>query len=309
MLQQTQVSSVIPYYKNFLKQFPSLKKLADAPVDAVLACWSGLGYYARARNLHKAAAIIRQDYRGRFPVNIDTLESLPGIGRSTAGAILALSKQSRHPILDGNVKRVLCRYYTVVGWSGESKVTEKLWHYAEINTPDNNIRQYTQAIMDLGATVCTRSQPQCSLCPFRSECGAYRNGQVTRYPYAKPKKILPIKQTQMLMLEDKQKNVLLLKRPDSGIWGGLWSFPECGLDDDVIDWCQQHLGLQVEHTVTLAEFKHTFSHYQLQITPVRLRVSAYPNRVMEVAEAIWYNKNDSRAIGYATPIKRLLALL
>ena len=204
MLQQTQVSTVIEYFERFIKHFPTINSLASAPVDDVLALWSGLGYYARARNLHKAAQIIAFEYNGVFPENFNQVIALPGIGKSTAGAILAFSANQRHPILDGNVKRVLCRYFAIEGYPGKREVELKLWQLADENTPIKNVGQYTQAIMDLGATVCTRKNPHCPDCPLLDSCAANNQGIQSQLPTPKPKKSLPTRQTRMLVISNRQ---------------------------------------------------------------------------------------------------------
>ena len=230
MLQQTQVATVIPYYRRFMQAFPELHTLASAPLDRVLEHWSGLGYYSRARNLHKAAGIIADEHGGQFPDEFEQLMALPGIGRSTAGAILAQALDQRHAILDGNVKRVLCRYHAVDGWPGTTTVQKQLWQFAEQHTPDKRIADYTQAMMDLGATLCTRASPQCAQCPLQSDCEANVTDQVKQYPLPRPRKKLPVKAARLLILTDAASgSILLEKRPPTGIWGGLWSLPEAAV--------------------------------------------------------------------------------
>ncbi|HVC37268.1 MAG TPA: A/G-specific adenine glycosylase, partial [Gammaproteobacteria bacterium] len=242
MLQQTQVSTVIPYYGRFMMRFPDIRALANAPLDEVLHLWSGLGYYARARNLQRAAQIIRDDYGGVFPREFEKAASLPGIGRSTAGAILALACGERHAILDGNVKRVLTRLHGAKGWPGENAVAKKLWALAERHTPLKNVAAYTQAIMDLGATVCTRSRPRCLDCPIAVGCVAHIDGNETKFPTPRPRKRLPVRRTCMLLITCKGR-VMLERRPPAGIWGGLWGFPELPADREVVEWCRSHLHL------------------------------------------------------------------
>jgi A/G-specific adenine glycosylase len=224
MLQQTQVTTVIPYYRGFMARFPNLRALADAPLDEVLHLWSGLGYYARARNLHRAAQLIRDEYGGRFPRRFEQIAALPGIGRSTAGAILALARGERHAILDGNVRRVLARYHAIKGWSGEKRTEARLWALTEQHTPRNNVAAYTQAIMDLGATLCTRTRPRCNECPLASGCRAHALGRETAFPARRPKKARPVRRTRMLLVTCVNR-VLLERRPPAGVWGGLWSLP------------------------------------------------------------------------------------
>lgn len=249
MLQQTQVTTVIPYFEAFMARFPDVRALASAPEDDVLSHWSGLGYYARARNLHKAAKQVVMEFGGEFPADQETLESLTGIGRSTAAAILAQAFGKRATILDGNVKRVLARYHAVPGWPGQSAVLNKLWEHAENHTPEERVKDYTQAIMDLGAMVCTRNKPECKTCPVNDGCQAYNRDEVQRYPGPKPRKEKPEKTTWMLILEDTKGRILLERRPPTGIWGGLWSLPE--LDpaygtDELQDACIRELGLNCE---------------------------------------------------------------
>ena len=227
MLQQTRVGVVIAYYERFMARFPALADLADAPLDDVLALWSGLGYYSRARNLHRAAVLVRDRHDGQMPCDTAALVALPGIGRSTAGAILALSHGDRHPILDGNVKRVLCRYHGIEGWPGRGAIERTLWTLAERHTPHEGVAAYTQAVMDLGATLCVRSRPLCSLCPIEAGCTARRDGTQARIPAPRPRRAVPHRQTAFLVLRDASGALLLERRPPSGIWGGLWCFPEC----------------------------------------------------------------------------------
>ena len=240
MLQQTQVQTVIPYYERFMLRFPDAVALADAPLDEVLHHWSGLGYYARARNLHAAAEIVRDQHGGRFPTSFDDVEALPGVGRSTAGAIIALSSGERHPILDGNVKRVLARHAAIDGWPGKTDVANALWALAEEHTPTERVADYTQAIMDLGATLCTRSRPRCAACPVHADCRACAMDAVERFPGKKPKKAKPRKVTTMLMAVSRD-SLYLERRPAAGIWGGLWSLPEVD-NDGIDDWCERRAG-------------------------------------------------------------------
>ena len=226
MLQQTQVKTVIPYFKKFIQVFPDIKSLATADLDHVLHLWTGLGYYARARNLHKTAKIICQNYDEHFPESFDEVLKLPGIGRSTAGAILSLAHGQHQIILDGNVKRVLARFHGITGWPGFKKVEEILWLNAADHTPKQQVAQYNQAIMDLGATVCTRSQPDCRPCPIAKKCYAQQNGEQKNYPGSKPRQSLPQKNVVMAMIQNNKNEVLLLQRPPTGIWGSLWCFPE-----------------------------------------------------------------------------------
>jgi len=310
MLQQTQVATVIPYYQRFMQSFPTVHKLAKASEDEVLHHWTGLGYYARARNLHKTAKqVCAAPFNGEFPSSVELLETLPGIGLSTAGAIHAISKNQRAVILDGNVKRVLARLHCVPGWYGHTPVAKQLWALAEAMTPSEKIGRaadYTQAIMDLGATLCTRAKPRCEDCPVQKQCQAYATGEVSAYPQGKPKKVKPVKHTQMILLQNAHGEFWLEKRPNSGIWGGLWSLPEVATDQSVEDYCEQQLGLATKVVQQLPEHRHTFSHYHLDISPVLLQTKAKEARIMEADRQLWYNTNQPASIGLAAPVKRLL---
>lgn len=303
MLQQTQVSTVIPYYLRFIESFPTAIDLANAESDDVLHHWTGLGYYARARNLHKSAKIIANDFKGKFPTDFDEVIALPGIGRSTAGAILAFSEKQRHAILDGNVKRVLARFYEVEGWYGKKEVEKKLWNLAEANTPEQSVHTYTQAIMDFGATLCTRSRPKCEPCPLRLNCTAFKNERVGELPHGKPKTQKPTKETYMLLVKNSDDEFLLQQNPPSGIWGGLW----CPAQVNKLEPKHQLSGLEVETLETLPILKHTFSHFHLEITPVLCRVSEHSNSVAE-ANQVWYKSQSDKALGLAAPVKKLLEL-
>lgn len=306
MLQQTQVTTVIPYFLRFIQHFPTVHDLAAAPIDAVLHLWSGLGYYARARNLHKTAQIIVNQYQGEFPSRIDLLQQLPGIGRSTAGAILAISQGQATPILDGNVKRLLCRFAGIEGWPGLAPVQNQLWQIAEYYMPTTNTAAYTQAMMDLGAMICTRGKPTCSQCPLQNHCLAYQQGKIQDLPYPKPTKALPIKTTQFILLENSGK-FLLEKRPPVGIWGGLWSFPEYDDKEELNFWCQKNYQCLIGSTQILPCFRHTFSHYHLDITPILVKVTKLLPTIND-KEICWY-ESDKAIGGLAAPIKRLLEML
>ncbi|KEA62442.1 A/G-specific adenine glycosylase [Marinobacterium lacunae] len=305
MLQQTQVATVIPYYQRFMERFPDVEALADAEIDDVLHLWTGLGYYARARNLHKAARIVSRDFGGQFPDSVEGLEGLPGIGRSTAGAILSISTGKPAAILDGNVKRVLARFYAVEGWPGQPAVMKRLWALAERNTPTARAGEYTQAMMDLGATLCTRSKPSCLLCPLQQECKAFALGLTASLPSPRPKKTLPVKQTHMLIIRDSSDQILLAQRPPSGIWGGLWSLPEV---QDLRD-APSELGIDILNADAMEPVRHTFSHYHLDITPVQITLKNPTNSVMEGPATLWYNTRQPQNIGLAAPVKRLLETL
>jgi A/G-specific adenine glycosylase len=308
MLQQTQVATVIPYFERFMEHYPTVEDLAAASQDDVLHLWTGLGYYARARNLHKCAQTVTEQYNGEFPTDVDLLEALPGIGRSTAGAIASLSMGLRAPILDGNVKRVLARHFAVEGWPGKSEVLSRLWQLADAHTPKKRFDHYTQAMMDLGAIVCRRSKPDCNQCPLNSSCLALQQGEPERFPGKKPKKDKPIKTVQLLMLRNPAGEWLLEQRPASGIWGGLWSFPELALEHDV----QQHCYDTYGDTACVSEiwdgFRHTFSHYHLDITPVVVDLNDEISAVGERA-ICWYDVDQPANLGLAAPVKLLLEKL
>ena len=303
MLQQTQVRTVIPYYERFMQRFPDVVSLADAPVDDVLHHWSGLGYYARARNLHRAAGIVRDEHGGAFPTAFDDVTALPGIGRSTAGAILSLAAGQRHAILDGNVKRVLARHHAVDGWPGRTAVQNALWAVAEERTPDERVADYTQAIMDLGATLCTRSRPRCGDCPVTADCAARLAGTIDRYPGKKPKTDKPLKATTML-LAVADGAVYLERRPPSGIWGGLWSFPEIDASD-ADDWSRR-LGGEARHVEHWDPLRHSFSHYDLDIRPLLVAVGRPSTSVKDCDDALWYRLDAEPPGGLAAPVKKLL---
>jgi A/G-specific adenine glycosylase len=306
MLQQTQVQTVIPYYERFMQRFPTVRALADAPLDDVLHHWSGLGYYARARNLHKAAGQIRDLYNGEFPEDFEAVSGLPGIGRSTAGAILSLACGQHFPILDGNVKRVLARYHAVDGWPGNSTVLKALWQLSEAATPAARVAAYNQAMMDLGATLCTRGKPACERCPLADGCRAREEGEPGRYPGAKPRRAIPVRETHMLILVTRRE-AWLQQRPPQGIWGGLWSFPEFDSREALADWCAAQ-ALEVAGIETGEVVRHTFSHFHLDITPHCLRLKNPVFSVME-APGLWYKLHGSEAVGLAAPVQRLLARL
>ena len=304
MLQQTQVATVIPYFKKFLNRFPSVDELAAATEDEVLHLWTGLGYYARARNLHTTAKKVMKEHNGEFPTTVKGLETLPGIGRSTAGAIVAICHDTYAAILDGNVKRVLARHFTIDGWPGETETQKLLWKKAESLTPHKRIADYTQAIMDLGATVCTRASPDCTTCPYFKSCHARISGTIGQYPSKKPKKVMPLISTVMLIAE-LNGNVLLRKRPSKGLWGGLWSFPECG-SVEAIDSLLQSLKLEELERTQLPEFRHTFTHYHLDIKPIRITIRE-TNCIAEPAAEIWFNVSAPQSIGLTKPVTKILA--
>ncbi|HEB82417.1 MAG TPA: adenine DNA glycosylase [Gammaproteobacteria bacterium] len=310
MLQQTQVATVIPYFDNFMRAFPDIGSLARASQDEVMRHWAGLGYYSRARNLHRAAQMIVERHDGRFPEDYDNVLALPGIGPSTAGAILAQVLGQRHAILDGNVKRVLARYHMVEGWPGQSAVHKQLWQLAETHTPLEQVADYTQAIMDLGATLCTRSRPACDACPVHTDCRAFHAGSVAAFPGKKPKKALPVRQTRLLLIRNPQGEYLLEKRPPSGIWGGLWSLPELAMEQPVVDSVRQNWQLKVSHYSDRPAFRHTFSHFHLDITPCLVACTSDTVSAQTVVDDSdrfqWHG--DLSTLGLAAPVSKVLKL-
>lgn len=308
MLQQTQVSTVIPYFERFIERFPTVQDLAAAGQDEVLHLWTGLGYYARARNLHRCAQSIVNDFGGNFPADADALAQLPGIGRSTAAAVTSIAFNQPTAILDGNVKRLLARHAAIEGWPGEARVGQALWQMAERHMPENRCRDYTQAVMDLGATICTRSKPRCGVCPLAEDCVALATDRVAACPGRKPRKTLPVKSAYLLLIENPAGDILLQQRPSHGIWGGLWSLPELATDTDLPSHVQGRFGAyrQQQHWPAL---RHTFSHYHFDIRPVHIQLSRHPHAIAETDSQLWYNLHSPAAIGLAAPVKALLAQL
>jgi A/G-specific adenine glycosylase len=309
MLQQTQVKTVIPYFQRFVERFPDVETLAAASEDEVLHLWTGLGYYARARNLLKCARVLVERHRGEFPATVEALEQLPGIGRSTAGAIVSISRDLPAAILDGNVKRVLARYGAIPGWPGETAVHRQLWALAERLTPETRCADYSQAMMDLGATLCTRSRPACDLCPLEDSCAARAAGTQAEFPGKKPRKALPVRATTMLLIRDPQRQVFLNRRPAEGVWGGLWSFPEVDDEADAGPFCLDRFGLEPAAIEAWSPLRHTFSHYHLDIQPLLLSLPRTPDRVMEGEGQLWYNRSNPEQIGLAAPVARLIRML
>ena len=303
MLQQTQVSTVIGYFDRFMKRFPDIKTLAHAPQDEVLHLWTGLGYYARARNLHRAAQQVLTEFNGEFPKQHDLIQTLPGIGRSTAAAICAICYGHREAILDGNVKRVLARFFGIAGWPGESKVAEKLWHAAESILPKTRLPDYTQAMMDIGATLCTRTKPGCTDCPLAQACVAYAKEAIATYPGKKKFQPLPVKATYMVMFFDGAHAVFLKQRPNKGLWGGLWCFPQV----DALMAVKREFGISALQKHTWPSFRHTFTHFHLDITPVLVTVK--PKEAVSLKEGVWYDLFDPPQCGLAKPVKSLLEQL
>jgi A/G-specific adenine glycosylase len=302
MLQQTQVTTVMPYFQAFTAKFPDVESLALASVDEVLQLWSGLGYYARARNLHKTAQIVYG--LGQFPNSLDGLMALPGIGQSTAGAILSIAFNKSHPILDGNVKRVLARFKAIPGWPGNSQVNKQLWEISASLTPEKGVANYTQAMMDLGATVCTRSTPLCEQCPLATACLAKLTQTVAEYPGSRTAKVLPVKQLVFLLLHNKQCQVMLEKRPPIGIWGGLWSLPEFVDEDAALAWCNLNKH-QIHDKHTGDKQRHSFSHYHLDYSPLFIETNRI-DFVQDTDRFGWYNSQQINQLGLAAPIKILL---
>ncbi|GAB4353128.1 MAG: A/G-specific adenine glycosylase [Gammaproteobacteria bacterium] len=306
MLQQTQVSTVIPYFERFVAAFPTVQALAKASLDEVLGHWSGLGYYARGRNLHRAARQVVGEHGGELPRDIDALAGLPGIGRSTAGAILALAHDLRHPILDGNVKRVLARYHRVEGWPGESAVSRRLWELAERHTPHERVADYTQAIMDLGATLCSRTRPDCGSCPVAEGCAARAAGRQADYPARKAGREKPTRESRMLLIRDGKGHFLLLRRPPAGVWGGLWSLPEVPDGADIVHWCRERLQIETRPVRTLSRLRHTFSHFHLDISPLLLELVDGQPAISDQGGQVWFHPLKPGRLGIPAPVQRLL---
>lgn len=304
MLQQTQVATVIPYFDKFMKSFADVSALADASQDDVLLHWAGLGYYSRARNIHKAALIIKEQHDGQFPQSYEDVLALPGIGPSTAGAILAQALGQRHAILDGNVKRVLVRYQAIEGWYGQSQVEKQLWSLAEKYTPEQEVADYTQAIMDLGATVCTRSSAKCDVCPLHSDCFALQQNRVAELPTKKPKKSLPVKHKRFLIIRNEQGDYLMEKRPPVGIWGGLWSLPELAMNQSVDEMVKEYWQLSVDNISDRPVLRHTFSHFHLDITPCEVQVVSANQAIADDERYQW--RADIAKLALATPVSSIL---
>lgn len=307
MLQQTQVSTVIPFYHRFMQRFPTLGDLADADRDTVLAHWTGLGYYARARHLHETAMCVKAQFNGELPTTVEALVQLPGIGRSTAGAIVSLSGHGYAPILDGNVKRVLTRCFAIKGYPDSPATLKQLWQLSTELTPTKQCNAFNQAMMDLGATVCTRSKPACNKCPLQLECLATLTDTISQYPERKRKTIRPAKSTRMLLIQNQHGDILLEKRADTRLWGDLWSLPECSDQPAVDDYCGQ-LGVSVQHSELLPTFRHEFSHFTLDITPqlIQIHTTTTLKRRMTSATRVWYNGTQAPPGGFPAPVVKLL---
>lgn len=311
MLQQTQVRTVIPYYRRFLARFPSVRALANAPQGEVLRLWSGLGYYARARNLHAAARAVVREHCGRIPRTAAQLVSLPGVGRSTAAAIAAFAFGERAAILDGNVKRLLARCFGIDGYPGERAVESRLWQLAGSLLPRSSLAAYTQALMDLGATVCTRSRPECGRCPVRAQCVALREGRIASLPAPRPRKRLPLRRATWLVLLH-QGTVLLERRPAPGLWGGLWAFPELprasARPGDARAFSRREFGAEVRSVRRLPAIEHGFSHFRLCALPLGCRVRAVTRRA-EAPGRIWLEIGDAARAAVPAPVRGLLTRL
>ena len=305
MLQQTRVRTVIGYFERFITALPAVPDLAAAAGDQVFALWSGLGYYRRARFLHEAARICVLKHGGELPADFDSLVALPGIGRSTAGAILAQAWGQRWPILDGNVKRVLARYHGVRGYPGETAVSKQLWDYADLHTPVARVADYTQAIMDLGAIICVRDQPRCTECPLADNCVAYRDGLTLELPARRPSRAIPTRSTCMLVLRDRQGRVLLERRGPQGVWSGLWSLPEAVDIDGARRLARRHA--QVASAQPLDPFTHVFTHYRLHVAPLLFeRASARPH-VADDPGLRWCASSELAHLGLPAPVRSLLS--
>lgn len=333
MLQQTRVQTVIPYYQKFMARFPDISALANCDADELLHYWSGLGYYARARNLQATAKQIVTQYAGNFPDQFEQVLALPGIGRSTAGAILAFAWGKRYPILDGNVRRVLARYYAIAGYPGNRFVTAKLWEIADQLTPMKRVGEYTQALMDLGANVCRRTKPLCVSCPLANSCTAYQLGTATAFPQPKPKVARRCKSVIMLLVKNHRAELLLVKRPPSGIWGGLWSLPEytpvppalrknpaanpltktedkekLTAENQAIEkWCEHQFGYTIETGQALPRMRHSFTHFDLDILPLPAVCTRFSTRAMDSQPHLWYNPLFPAQIGLPAAVSRIVS--
>lgn len=307
MLQQTQVTAVIGYYSKFMHRFPDIATLANATQEDVLQYWSGLGYYSRARNLHHAAVTIMDEHGGEFPQDFDTIQSLSGIGRSTAAAIASFAFNQVQTILDGNVKRVLARHFCVAGWPSTPKIEKQLWALAEELLPERDMIAYTQGLMDLGATLCTRSKPKCNACPLQATCEAYLQKRVQELPTPKPRKTIPEKHTTMLILL-RGDEVMLEKRPSTGIWGGLWSFPEIASDEDAVAITFNRFGISAQTDQALPVLSHAFTHFKLHIRPQLLQVLKLSTQTREVGQ-VWLSIDDAIGAALPTPVRNILRSL
>jgi A/G-specific adenine glycosylase len=307
MLQQTQVATVVPYYRRFRARFPDVATLAAADEDEVLRLWSGLGYYSRARNLHRAAQAVVAQHGGAFPRELAEIEALPGIGRSTAAAIAGFAFGARAAILDGNVKRVLVRHFAVDGYPGERMVEHRLWQLAESLLPAADIEPYIQGLMDLGATVCTARSPQCGRCPVQGTCAALAQNRVGALPAPRPRRAVPHRRTVMLVLR-RGDDVLLQKRTAVGVWGGLWCFPEIGADDDPARIAARTYGCELASVERLGVLRHGFTHFTLDIEPVVVRVKRLAPRAAQPG-VLWLPLDEAAGAAVPVPVRKLLRAL
>ena len=304
MLQQTQVATVIPYYKRFVASFPDMNALARASLDRVLEHWSGLGYYRRAHHLHAAAKAIVERHGGEFPRDTQTIATLPGIGRSTAAAIAAFAFGARGAILDGNVRRLLARHHGIAGYPGDAKVEQALWREAEALLPDRGIETYTQALMDLGATICTRASPRCTECPVAVDCVARREDRIAELPSPRPLKALPQRAVRVLLIE-RAGAILFDTRPTIGIWAGLWSLPEIAVNADIVRQCKTRFATDIVVGEALVPIEHGFTHFRLTIHPQRIGIRRWPARA-EGPGLVWLTRDDALAAALPAPIKALI---
>src|ERR1700691_1480094 len=306
MLQQTQVATVIPYYARFMARFPDIDALAAAPLDEVLHLWAGLGYYARARNLQACAKVLAAQYGGVFPNKLEEVMALPGIGRSTAGAILALSRGQPHTILDGNAKRVLARVFGIAGDPSSKTVLAALWQQADACTPRQEVAQYTQGIMDLGATLCPRARPACTLCPMNTHCVAALEGRQEELPGRKLKRLRPSREATLLIAQTGSAGstaVLLERRPSSGLWGGLWSPPQFANENEALAWCAREFG-DTNEFVALSPIDHAFTHFDLRLKPLLVR-GRQKHEVLEGGDRLWYRLDAPSRVGLSQRIPPL----
>lgn len=306
MLQQTQVTTVLPYFRRFIKHFPDVYTLAYADSDDVMYHWAGLGYYTRARNLHNAAQMIVDRYGGQFPDTLEALTTLPGVGRSTAGAVLAIAFKKRAPILDGNVKRILTRLYAIHGWPGQSSVEKRLWALSEAHTPEARVDDYTQAIMDLGATICLKRQPLCHCCPLQHECQAYHQELTSQIPTPQPAKQIPTKTAIFVILENEHREILFEKLPPAGVWGGMWCLPQFSSDTDLTDSIEAHYPVKVKDCQYMKTFKHAFSHFRLYGDVYQVKSELFSEQVTDTKPYFWYNPEEMLQVGLPKPISKVI---
>lgn len=306
MLQQTQVQTVVPYFQRFVAALPELDALAEAPLDEVLALWSGLGYYSRARNLHRCARLCMERHAGELPRDFERLIALPGIGRSTAGAILAQAHDLPYPILDGNVRRVLCRFHGIEQWPGSAEAQRLLWQHAQAHLPQARLADYTQAQMDLGATVCTRGKPRCDECPLHAGCAARIAARTTELPLRRPGKAIPQRATHMLLVQDGAGQLLLVRRPPTGVWASLWSLPEVDTPAQAEAWLGRFGAAATAPAVPGPPLLHTFSHFRLHITPLHFRDVQAHARACDNPDLQWLPLSQLPRVGLPAPVRRLI---